>query len=89
MLESQFRYISQCLQTLKRRRLRYINVRTEAQSSYNQRIQHAAKRTVWAQGCSSWYLTAEGKQTVNWPGFTFAYRHLTRKPRLSDYDCVR
>ena len=89
MLESQFRYISQCLQTLKRRRLRYLNVRTEAQSNYNQRIQHAAKRTVWAQGCSSWYLTAEGKQTVNWPGFTFAYRHLTRKPRLSDYDCVR
>lgn len=89
MLESQFSYIVQCVQTLQRRRLRYLNVRAEAQSSYNQGIQHTAKRTVWAQGCSSWYLTAEGKQTVNWPGFTFAYRHLTRKPRLTDYDCVR
>ena len=89
MLESQFRYIVQCMQTLRHRRLRYLNVRAEAQSGYNQRVQHSAKRTVWAQGCSSWYLTDEGKQTVNWPGFTFAYRHLTRKPRLSDYDCVR
>ncbi|SDS47621.1 Predicted flavoprotein CzcO associated with the cation diffusion facilitator CzcD [Halopseudomonas sabulinigri] len=89
MLESQFRYVVQCLQTLRRRRLRYLDVRSDVQLSYNQRLQHNAKRTVWAQGCSSWYLTAEGKQTVNWPGFTFAYRHQTRKPRLSDYDCVR
>ncbi|MEH6491578.1 flavin-containing monooxygenase [Halopseudomonas sp.] len=89
MLESQFRYIVQSIQTLRRRRLRYLDVRSDAQSSYNQRLQDSAKRTVWAQGCNSWYLTAEGKQTVNWPGFTFAYRHQTRKPRLSDHDCVR
>ncbi|MEH6563805.1 MAG: NAD(P)/FAD-dependent oxidoreductase [Halopseudomonas sp.] len=89
MLESQYRYVVQCLQTLQRRRLRYLDVQPQAQSRYNQHLQRQAKRTVWAQGCNSWYLTAEGKQTVNWPGFTFVYRFKTRKPELSDYDCVR
>ena len=34
-------------------------------------------------------LTADGKQTVNWPGFTFTYRQMTRKPTWSDYVQVR
>lgn len=89
MLESQFRYIVQCLRTLRRRQLRYLDVLPQAQLRYNQRVQKAARKTVWAQGCSSWYLTAEGKQTVNWPGFTFSYRLLTRQLRLGDYALVR
>ncbi len=88
MLESQFRYIVCCLREIQQRPLRYMDVKPEAQSVYNQRIQHRAQGSVWAQGCSSWYLTADGKQTVNWPGFTFVYRFQTRKPKLADYDCV-
>ena len=89
MLESQFRYVINCIQARRDRGLRYLDLQPEVQARYNQKLQDAARDTVWAQGCQSWYLTADGKQTVNWPGFTFTYRQMTRKPTWSDYVQVR
>ena len=89
MLESQFRYVIGCLEALDQQGLRYIDVKAGVQHHYNRQIQARAQRTVWEQGCSSWYKTASGKNTNNWPGFTFTYRYLTRKPELTDYECTR
>lgn len=88
MLESQFNYVIGCLEALRRHGLRYIDVKPEAQYAFNAHIQEEASETVWSRGCTSWYHTAEGKQTNNWPGYTFSYRRLTRKPMLSDYECA-
>jgi cation diffusion facilitator CzcD-associated flavoprotein CzcO len=89
MLESQFRYVLGCISALHSQGLRYLNVKPQVQQAYNQRIQADSHRTIWEQGCSSWYKTASGKSTNNWPGYTFTYRHLTRAPELQDYDCIR
>jgi cation diffusion facilitator CzcD-associated flavoprotein CzcO len=88
MLESQFRYVLDCLAVLESRRLRYINVKPGVQRAFNEELQQRLKRTVWERGCTSWYQTAEGKQTNNWSTFTFTYRRRTRHPRLEDYDLV-
>mgnify|MGYP006187995287 CR=1 FL=1 len=46
-------------------------------------------RTVW-NGCKSWYLTEQGRNTTNWPGFTLSYRALTRRRSLdADYHVDR
>lgn len=89
MLESQFNYVVGCLQILARRGLRYIDVKPDVQSAFNAHIQDAISTTIWSRGCNSWYQTAEGKQTNNWPGYTFSYRRLTRTPELDDYECAR
>ncbi|MBF0674687.1 NAD(P)/FAD-dependent oxidoreductase [Pseudomonas sp.] len=89
MLESQFRYVLGCLQTLHRDGLRYLDVKPAAQQRFNQSVEHGLSRTVWAQGCHSWYQNAAGRNTNNWPGYTFAYRYRTRLPELHDYDCIR
>ena len=89
MLESQFRYVLACLRVLDEQGLRYLDVKAPVQARYNQQLQAAEEHTIWAQGCTSWYLNAAGKNTVNWPGFTFTYRYLTRAPELSDYVCTR
>ncbi|MBL4834985.1 MAG: NAD(P)/FAD-dependent oxidoreductase [Pseudomonas sp.] len=89
MLESQFNYVVACLQAIQRRGLRYIDVKPDVQGAFNARIQDAISTTIWSRGCDSWYQTAEGKQTNNWPGYTFSYRHLTRTPELDDYECAR
>ncbi len=89
MLESQFNYVLGCLQVLARRGLRYIDVKADVQGAFNAHIQDAISTTIWSRGCNSWYQTAEGKQTNNWPGYTFSYRRLTRTPELADYDCAR
>ncbi|NQD93268.1 NAD(P)/FAD-dependent oxidoreductase [Pseudomonas sp. CrR25] len=89
MLESQFRYVLNCLQTLQQQNLRYLDVRAEVQRRFNLRIQANTERTIWNQGCNSWYKTASGKHTNNWPGYTFTYRRLTRTLELTDYECTR
>ena len=77
MIESQLAYVMQGIRLLRDGRLRYLDTRAELQSRYNLALQQRLDRTVWQAGCTSWYKTASGKNTVNWPGFTFEYRHVT------------
>jgi cation diffusion facilitator CzcD-associated flavoprotein CzcO len=79
MLESQIRYVARTLRAMRTLRLRSVDVLPHVQRAFNGRLQRAMARTVWARGCESWYKTASGKGTINWPGFTFAYRYLTRR----------
>lgn len=88
MLESQYPYVLDCLAKLDEG-VRYLDVRRPAQEAWNRRVQHDIQHSVWDQGCSSWYKNAAGKHTNNWSGFTFSYRHHTRRPQWSDYELVR
>ena len=85
MIESHIAYIARCLRTLCRRGARTMEVREEAQQAYNARIQDAFRGTVWMSGCRSWYLSKRGRNTTLWPGFTFAFRRLTRRASADDY----
>lgn len=89
MLESQFRYVLGCIDLLRQQGARYVDVKATVQHRYNQQIQASSHRTIWEQGCSSWYKTASGKSTNNWPGYTFTYRQQTRAPEPDDYECTR
>jgi cation diffusion facilitator CzcD-associated flavoprotein CzcO len=83
MLESQIRYVVACLRRL--RSARSIEVKQDVQNRFNARLQQRLKHTVWAKGCASWYLTADGKNTTNWPGYTFEFRLKARAPKWDDY----
>ena len=85
MLESQFHYVLQCLERLKKNPV--LEVRDDVQSDFNQRIQQQIRETIWEKGCNSWYKTESGKNTANWPGFTFDYRRRTRHLKLQDFRC--
>ena len=85
MLESQIAYLISGLRQMQQRGLKSLDVRTEVQTAFNLKLQSKAKDTIWDTGCTSWYKTADGKNTNNWPGFTFAYRQATRALRLKDY----
>lgn len=88
MLESQFTYVVDALRTLEREGLAWMDVTPRAQAHYNEQLQRASRGTVWETGCTSWYVTADGKNTNNWPGHTFAYRALTRRVDLNDHVVV-
>ena len=63
---------------------RTIEVATPPFERYNARLQQRTRQTVFA-GCTSWYVDAQGRHTVNWPGFTTTYRWLTRHAGLGAY----
>lgn len=85
MLESQFRYVLDALQALKKYPGSAMDVRQDRQERFSSVVQNGLKGSVWNSGCTSWYLDANGKNTVNWPGFTFSYRFATRQIDTADY----
>jgi cation diffusion facilitator CzcD-associated flavoprotein CzcO len=87
MLESQFRFVREALRTL--RGGGSLEVRPQAQARYNDWLQRRLARTVFATGCRSWYLTPDGRNTLNWPGSTLEFRLRTRRLHLQDLEVRR
>jgi len=85
MIESQVQYIADCLRVLRKRNARTMNLRPDVQQEFNARLQQHMQHSVWTSGCHSWYQTQSGKVTALWPGFTFSFRHRTRRVRPHDY----
>jgi cation diffusion facilitator CzcD-associated flavoprotein CzcO len=78
MLESQIGYVMQALRAMGDR----LEVRRDVQEEWNRELQERLAGTVWdTGGCSSWYLDANGRDSVMWPDFTFRYRR-----RVSEFD---
>ena len=78
MLESQIRYVLGAVRRFARTGAP-LDVRPEAQRRFSEWVQRRITATVWDRGCTSWYRTASGRNTTNWPDFTFAYRLRTRR----------
>jgi len=85
MIEQQARYIGACVTAIRRRRLKYLDLRPDAMQRWNEEAQASLAKTVWATSCQSWYKTADGRITNNWPYSTAAYWWRMRHPRLADY----
>jgi hypothetical protein len=80
MAEAQIRYVLDCLRVTEERDAEVFEVREEAQSEYNKKIQANMKGTVWtAGGCASWYIDATGRNTTLWPDFTWRFWSRTRR----------
>ncbi len=90
MIESQLNYVMDYLDLLDRAgQGAFLDVKPDAQETYNQGIQQKLSTTVWASGCQSWYLNKQGRNTTIWPDLTVAYRKATRRVKASDYEVVQ
>jgi hypothetical protein len=85
MVERQVDYVLQCIAALARGRTGVVEVRAEAMDRFRHWVQQRAAATAWAGACTSWYKTASGRITNNWPGPTLAYWLATLRPRASDF----
>jgi hypothetical protein len=80
MIEAQLNYLMDALRTMRRRGAATVEVRREAQDSYNARVQGRMPGTVWNRGgCSSWYIDRHGRNTTIWPDFTWRFWRETRQ----------
>jgi cation diffusion facilitator CzcD-associated flavoprotein CzcO len=85
MIESQVRYIIECLKLLEEKNAKYMDVRPEVLARFNQELERRLEDTVWASGCKSWYTQEDGKNIALWPGFSFRYRARTRHVNPEHY----
>src|SRR5699024_11770096 len=71
MLESQFEYVLRCVKTMNKKKARSIAVKANTMRKFNDAIQEQIDGTVWKAGSTSCNQNASGKNTNNWPTFTF------------------
>lgn len=86
VIESQIRYINNCIQGVLKRGKQSIEVKPEAEEKYTQMIHQEMQKTVWySGGCNSWYKSKSGKVVAMFPGFSFSYRRLCRRLKTADH----
>ncbi|MFL6060833.1 MAG: flavin-containing monooxygenase [Marmoricola sp.] len=85
-VQGQIAYAVAGVRAVVERDLRWLDVRAEVQDAYNARIQKRLRRTTWMSGCSSWYLTADGRNSSMYPGFATQYLRQMQDFRIEDYE---
>lgn len=89
MMEQQARYIRQITEELSRStRPRAWEVRRAVEQAYDADVQSRLDSGVWTT-CDSWYRTASGRVTTNWPGLVREYQRRTATMNIADYVEVR
>ncbi|MFL5867446.1 MAG: flavin-containing monooxygenase, partial [Thermoleophilaceae bacterium] len=84
--EAHVNYVIQCLREMEGRRLRAVEVRPEVYESFNRETERRLSASVWNRGgCASWYLDANGRNGIWWPGFTWQLWQRTRRFEPGDY----
>jgi cation diffusion facilitator CzcD-associated flavoprotein CzcO len=89
IMEAQYRYVCAAAELMRREHLRAIDVKPGVQAAFNADLQERLKGTIWNSGCKSWYLDKRGNNTTLWPGFTFVFRKLTKRPNPDAYELIR
>lgn len=73
MVERQVGWILRRLRALERTGATAVDVDLAAARAYDRALQRRMGRIVWSGPCRSWYKTASGRVTNNWPGYTVRY----------------
>jgi cation diffusion facilitator CzcD-associated flavoprotein CzcO len=83
--ELQFAYILQLVEQVRSGACHEVCALQEAMERFDAERQEAAKKTIWASGCKSWYLDDHGLPTA-WPWTFDRFREEMAAPRLEDYE---
>ncbi len=83
--EMQFAYILKLVEQVRSGACGEIGVSRAAMERFDAERREAAKTTIWATGCKSWYLDAGGLPTA-WPWTFDRFREEMSQPRLADYE---
>jgi len=84
LLEAQARYAADAARLLATGAAERLEVRREVHDAFQRELSERLGDSVWAT-CASWYVTADGRVTNNWPGTQTEYRRRTRAVQPSDY----
>lgn len=83
--ERQWGYIEPLMDLLREQRFTQVSATHAALADYEVRRVAAAKTTIFASGCTSWYLDAEGVP-ASWPWSYEAFAEAMTAPNLADFE---
>lgn len=83
--ELQFAYILALIERVRSGECHEVSASPAALRRYEEARREAARSTIWASGCNSWYIGADGLPMA-WPWTFDRFREEMSEPRLTDYD---
>lgn len=87
VIEGQLDYLVGALRHMAAYGLDRLEVRAAEQAAYNEGIQQALAGSVWnTGGCQSYYLDANGRNSICWPHSTYAMRAMLRTFDAESYE---
>lgn len=86
--EVQADYVMQCIDLIRRGALKAMSPREEVARALKEGMRRQVRQTVWAGGCNSWYLDANG-DPVAYPYAYARFREELRAPVLADFEVSR
>ena len=85
--EVQVEYVTKTLfKTLMSDRAAIVEVKEDAEDDHTNAVQQELKGSVFAAGCSNWYINSVGHNSASWPGYASDFWRKTFFPRFADYD---
>ena len=84
MLERQQRYVVKCIEALRDRGLRSLDVRADVQRDFNAELDRRSLQLAYLAGCRSWYLS-NGRNSQNWVGYMTEYGRRLHQPKMAHY----
>jgi cyclohexanone monooxygenase len=83
--ENQFGYALRLIERLARGNVSEIAPKREAAERFNADVRAALPGTVWATGCSSWYIDKHGN-IASWPWTFERFEEEMSEPRWDDFE---
>ena len=83
--EEQVDYILKLLDMTWSAGAREVSVRREVMADYDAQVKEAAKGTIFASGCSSWYLDADGVPSI-WPWTYDHFKARMARPDVTQFE---
>jgi cation diffusion facilitator CzcD-associated flavoprotein CzcO len=83
--DMQLHYVLQLVEEIRAGRAREVSPSDAAMAAFSEEFDRAARNTIWATGCRSWYLDSRGVPAV-WP---FTYQRFVdemARPKLEAYE---
>lgn len=85
--EAQMAYILQLLEQIRVGQCREISPNAHATEAFEKKRSDAARKSIWATGCKSWYLDKHGVP-ASWPWSPSRFFEEMNRPKLEFYDLV-
>jgi hypothetical protein len=73
MIQVQLEQIARALTYMRTKSRSTLELRPEVEAASYAELQRRVASTVWASGCSSWYVSETGQVDTIWPGTTTEY----------------
>lgn len=86
--ENQLHYILQLMEKIREGRCREISARSDASASFEHVRIEAAKKSIWATGCKSWYLDKNGVP-ASWPWSRDRFFEVMKQPEFEAYELAK